>query len=770
MDTVGNRFAPTVARVLRTCRVILLLIVALPWLGLPPAAQELPRPASGNEQRRRIYFLESLGPTQFAAIRTLEGFNKRLSEKTTEKFEIFIDYLELGRFPGQAHIDRSVRFLAEKYAEAPPDILITLGRAAVPFMVKNRDVIAPQVPIIIGSVPVRTAAEATPIANSIWVVTEYNFLETMKLAEQLQPEARNLVIVAGASEYDLSWVNDARRELEPYQNRYNTKYIVGLTYQDMLKEVSQLSRDTIVMMSFVFTDGAGLPRSPPDVAADVAKISGAPVYSPISSFFGRGIIGGYMDSFEAHGVAAADIALEILSGKAATALNQQTKPLHRHEVDARQLERWGLSSQNLPSDAVVSFREPTIWEQHSALVLAAAFVFALQTAFAGVLLIQRRRRLRAEVLLKESEERMTFTAASVNIGLWQFDRETNELWTTEHCGALFGLAGDVPLKRETFLAAIHPEDRENAITSFREALNADQSAAQDIRVVLPDDQVRWIRVQARLQPRNHGSANQVSGIFVDITEQKAAEAQADLQRQEVAHLMRVSVAGELSGAIAHEINQPLTAIQSNAETGLDLLAENSPDLVEVRSVFEDIVHDNRRASEVIQRLRNLLKKGERISVSIDINSLVNSTLQLLNSELISRRIDVRLDLANGLPATLGDPVQLQQVLLNLIMNAMDAMASTPVAQRIVTISTRTTLAAAIEVCVKDCGTGIQAVEQGRIFEPFYTTKTHGLGLGLAICSTIAEAHGGNIKLANDEGGGAVARLSLPAQEMLVAAK
>jgi C4-dicarboxylate-specific signal transduction histidine kinase len=127
------------------------------------------------------------------------------------------------------------------------------------------------------------------------------------------------------------------------------------------------------------------------------------------------------------------------------------------------------------------------------------------------------------------------------------------------------LKGDIPLTRETFLAAIHPEDRENAITSFREALNADKSAAQDIRVVLPDDQVRWIRVQARLQPRNDGSANQVRGIFVDVTEQKAAEAQADLQRQEVAHLMRVSVVGELSGAIAHEINQPLTAIQSNAE-------------------------------------------------------------------------------------------------------------------------------------------------------------------------------------------------------------
>ena len=124
-------------------------------------------------------------------------------------------------------------------------------------------------------------------------------------------------------------------------------------------------------------------------------------------------------------------------------------------------------------------------------------------------------------------------------------------------------------------------------------------------------------------------------FFVDITEQKVAEADAALQRREIAHLMRVSMLGELSGAIAHEINQPLTAVQSNAETGLDLLAKSSPDLPEVRNVLEDIVHDNRRASEVIERLRNLLKKSEKRSEPVDINELVNSTITLLNSELIS---------------------------------------------------------------------------------------------------------------------------------------
>jgi PAS domain S-box-containing protein len=727
-------------------------------------------PAAGNGQQRRIYFLESLAPTQPAAVRTIDAFRKRLSERTTERFEIFVDYMELGRFPGEAHIDRTVRFLAGKYADAPPDLLIPLGRAAVPFLLKHRNVIAPQVPIIVTSVPTQAGAEAKALSNAVAVVTEYNFSKTLELARLLQPKSRDLVLVAGASEYDRSWVEDARRELGLYLDRYRINYLVGLPYDEMLTEVSHLAPDTIVIASFVFADGGGLPRVPPEVAAAISDVSPAPVYSPISSFLGRGIVGGYMDSFESHGVAAADLAFEILSGKPLAELARETKPLHRYEVDARQLARWGLSANNLPPDAVVSFREPTAWEQHRDFVLAAALVFALQSAFVGVLLIQRRRRQQVETLLKESEERMTFTAASANIGLWQLDQKSNKLWATEHCRAMFGLPGDVPLTRDTFLSAVHPEDREIAMSLLREDSKPRQPAVSDVRIFLPGGQIRWVRVRARSHADDRGAAEQMTGIFVDVTDQKAAETEASLHRQEIAHLMRVSVMGQLSGAIAHEVNQPLTAILSNAQAAMHLLAGQSPDLAEVRNALQDIVHEDNRAVEVIQRIRNLMKKGEQKSERVDVNDLVDSTIALLNSELIGRSINVEIDLADMLPATVGDPVQLQQVLLNVVMNAMDAMVSTPMARRLVTVSTRATRTGTIEMLVRDNGTGIRPADYGRLFQPFYTTKSHGLGLGLTICSTIVQAHGGKLTLANNDEGGAVVRISLPAHEMLIIAQ
>lgn len=231
---------------------------------------------------------------------------------------------------------------------------------------------------------------------------------------------------------------------------------------------------------------------------------------------------------------------------------------------------------------------------------------------------------------------------------------------------------------------------------------------------------------------------------------------------------RRAVAGEMSASIAHEVNQPLTAILSNAEAALDLLRAKNIDLAKVRDIVTDIIDEDTRASEVVSRIRKLLGKGEARSEKINLNQLVNSTLRLLHGEIVKRTANIGTDLAAALPPIAGDPVQLQQVLLNLLINAMDAVGSKPPAERIIDVSTRADGTRA-EVRIVDFGHGIAAGDQRRLFEPFFTTKEDGLGLGLSICSTIVKAHGGKLTVENNEHGGATATLSFTTSDTSVPA-
>ncbi|CAM5480253.1 histidine kinase OS=Afipia felis OX=1035 GN=fixL_3 PE=4 SV=1 [Afipia felis] len=273
--------------------------------------------------------------------------------------------------------------------------------------------------------------------------------------------------------------------------------------------------------------------------------------------------------------------------------------------------------------------------------------------------------------------------------------------------------------------------------------------------------MRWIGIRSRSQPKNSGgSRHSLSGIFIDITDRKAAESEVERKRGEVAHLTRVSMLGELSGAIAHEINQPLTAILSNAYAALDMLPPDGLEFEELRDTLRDIIQEDNRASEVINRLRRLLKKGTKTFETFDINEMIVATVGLLRSETVNRKIQLNLDLEPYLPQTSGDFIQIQQVLLNLTMNAMDAMNETPESHRLLTIASRTTSSETIEVTVKDNGTGINESARLHLFEPFFSTKENGLGLGLSICFTIIEAHGGKLTLVNDGTGGAIASFHL----------
>jgi signal transduction histidine kinase len=214
------------------------------------------------------------------------------------------------------------------------------------------------------------------------------------------------VIISGASAYDKVWERDALRTLNPQLDKYKTAYLAGLGYEEMLERVSRLPRNTIVLSVPMFSDGSGQRRVPPEVTTDIAKVSSAPIYSPLETTFGHGIVGGYMDSFATQGAAAADLALEILAGKDVSTLPARTRSPHSYQVDARQLRHWQLAESNLPPDTVIRFKEPTLWESHRNIVLASIAAIALQSAAVIGLLIQMWRRRMAEVALRQSEQRL----------------------------------------------------------------------------------------------------------------------------------------------------------------------------------------------------------------------------------------------------------------------------------------------------------------------------------------------------------------------------
>jgi signal transduction histidine kinase len=255
----------------------------------------------------------------------------------------------------------------------------------------------------------------------------------------------------------------------------------------------------------------------------------------------------------------------------------------------------------------------------------------------------------------------------------------------------------------------------------------------------------------------------IGEVMAQALIRKRSEAALRASEAETARLMRQTLLSELSGTIAHEINQPLTAILANAETAIDLLGQENINLSKIREIVTDIIEQDSRASEVIGRVRKLLRKGENKPEVIDANQLVESTMHLLHGEFIRRKVNIDFVPANNLPMICGDPVQLQQVLLNLIMNAMEAMSAKAPSQRAINITTCAN-GKKIEVAIVDFGSGLAVEEKVRLFEPFFTTKQHGLGLGLSICSTIVKAHGGTLSLENNVGDGATAVVALPIPE------
>ena len=286
----------------------------------------------------------------------------------------------------------------------------------------------------------------------------------------------------------------------------------------------------------------------------------------------------------------------------------------------------------------------------------------------------------------------------------------------------------------------------------------------EYRVQLADGMVRWIHGRGRCVGPDDGTGPKLFGVAMDVTARKQAEASAAQKRAELEHVARVATLGELTATLTHELGQPLTAIALNAHVGVRLLHAPEPDLQKVRSTLAEISEVTERAGEILGGLRGMLKRDSEAAglTDVDVNNVIRVVERIVHGDADLHQVAVHLDLSSDVRPVKGDSVQLQQVILNLMLNAFSAMSGTGLdgARRLV-VRTNSIDESKVLVEVQDSGTGIAPEQLESIFDPFITSKPEGLGMGLSICRSIIERHGGRISAANNPDRGATFSIMLP---------
>jgi PAS domain S-box-containing protein len=374
------------------------------------------------------------------------------------------------------------------------------------------------------------------------------------------------------------------------------------------------------------------------------------------------------------------------------------------------------------------------------------------------------------VLLREREARISLVAESANLAFWVLYPEQNSVWMSEKGRAMYGFTLQEPLTRESLLSRIHPDERVAVEASFERAQASQRTFEIEHRIVPRYGKTRWVIVRGRCLWDERGNVLEVIGATIDLSAQKQSDLQLQAQREELAHLSRIALIGEMTASLGHELNQPLTAIANNASAARRFLDRGQIDPATLKQLLEDIAAASHRAGEVINVIRGMARKGKSTRSLLTLNAVIADTLRLVHSDILIRETTVVTDFDSRLPSVEAAPVQIQQVLLNLIMNALDAVSALPPAQRRIIISTHRREGPSAEVSVRDFGTGLPSEGSEKVFDHFFSTKAEGMGMGLTIARSIVEAHAGTLGAENAEGGGARFFFRLPAAQGLPISK
>ena len=678
-----------------------------------------------------------------------DAFRKALASSRTDRFEVYSEFLDRAVFAGPAYDEALLNLFRQKYAgPRTPTVILAGGTYAVRFLLANRATLFQHVPIVFAGMSAEEVEKLQPLPpDVIGVPVSFDYRGTVLEALRLHPKTRRLWLIVGANPVDRNDLPRLRQIADEVRDRVDVEILDGLTIEALQSRLRTLGPNDLVFTSGFFSDGAGRQMIPREAAQIIASTSPAPVYGPFTTFIGTGIVGGRMPSWRTVGSDAAYLVSQIFDGTDPAHVDVPKATASTLQIDWRQARRFGITEEQLPPDANVLFREPTFWEAYGRYAVVAAVVMLLQAVLIALLLHERRLQRRTAAALDMSQRNLTLAAQTARLTTWIWD--TNPVSDE-------GVVEPGAVAFDDVLSTVHPADREVLARAVHGVVGRGNELDIAYRVV-NGEQVTWIAARGRA---DEAKRTRLRGVALDITARRNAELQAEQDRNALRHMTRVSLLGQLSASIAHELNQPLAAILGNAEAARTMLSRANVDQVELREICDDIIAQDNRAAAVIRRLGALFKGGDRIDAPLEINDLIVETLDLLRSDLMTRHVTITKALSPELPAVLGDRVQLQQVLMNLVVNACDAMNAIAADERTLRIRTDA-VDREVRVTVSDRGPGISADNLERVFDAFWSTKAGGMGIGLAVCRSIATAHGGTLTATNNEAGGATFRLTLP---------
>jgi C4-dicarboxylate-specific signal transduction histidine kinase/ABC-type uncharacterized transport system substrate-binding protein len=775
---------------------LLVLIVALPVLSTPVA--------SAAETPKKVLIFSGTDPNLPTVVLMNQILRSTLEKGWSGRIQFYSEALDNHRIPDEKYEREMVKLLQRKYEGENFELIFTLGSAGLKFLLKHKDELFSETPQIFINTNERETDGLDLGQNVTGVQGRIELKPALDLALSLHPGTRRVVVVTGSSGQDKLWETLAHKEFRSYEDNLEFTYLTNLTIEELRRELSAQPKNTIVFFLLFLTDREGNGYSLPEAVSLVAPSASAPVYVAIQSGFVQGVVGGHMISYEALGKAGAELGLRVLAGERPQDILPQTVP-SAAMFDWRELRRWGIDESRLPAGSIVRYKEFSFWELYKWHIIGVLALCALEALLIAVLLVERRKRQRANVAL---DERVRFETLLSKLSAEFTDLAPSKVetvvkqWVDRLRDYLRGVTisfFEVPesgeetstnqsdnrssLAQVLAVSAVQDDDwcmaqlrRGTTINLARvpAALSSDKTGEKpclDLKSLLAipvavNGSTFALAVETTMSYRTWPEVlvshlRMVCEIFAGALERKRAGEELQKTRNDLAHVARLTAMGEMAASIAHEVNQPLAAIATYGDACVRLLSGESPNVKKSLEAINHIISDSMRASEVIKRIRALVKKTAHENTPQDINQIILDMVALTEADVLSRSVRLELHLAHDLPLVLGDRVELQQVMLNLILNGIEAMSATMIRARELTITSTKNGAGTVVVAVKDSGVGLNPEQTRRIFDPFVTTKPNGLGMGLSISRTILEAHGGRLWAEPNNGSGAKFQFTLP---------